>query len=905
MCLLLAVAMVFGIVGCNNNTETPDNTDGTTYIVTFDVQGHGTAPVMQTVDAGAHANEPSAPSESGWTFGGWFKEADCENEYNFASETVTKNITLYAKWTQDSVEMPNLPNDKRPTIYLAGDSTVQGYGGTQFIAGWGQYLNLFLDGEVSVVNCARGGRSSRSFINEGRLFTGSYYFSENGGKSIEESIKEGDYLFVQFGHNDDNSKTLISNLYDRMVPLGTPDSNGIYPVTAPGGKQPTTYLPKEYTDSVTDTTAALTEIAKYGSEYYAYDCGGTYKWYLKQYIDLAREKGAIPVLVTPVARVSFNSDGTLKSGPGLHGENFAYVKAVRQLAEEEDCLLIDLFADTKDIIETATVDYAKFLMAHVPNSLTGNWPTDYDNCYNNSKTGWTGMESTHYNKYGAFISAAMVAEHILGSYNSGETHKSESEYFNFSSHVKTTPTTYLDPSNLISKTKIGAIEKLFKTVSVTNPDRTYPDHAEVIAEITKVCTGEVTADNYLDYQEPCEAALALYYKLNIDDRDKVTNYATLARFVAAVNQQIEAHRDKPSRTVLFDPSGLAAESLTATKTVTVNEKYGEGAKDGTPGENTGNTVEFKIVGASGKAVDVKAGNGAFTYNGTAYSVTKYLSMGGSASFGSNRYIEFATTGACRIIVAAMSTGDTDRNLNLVNADNTKEVIKSYKAPKKADGVSVEYIDTASAGRYMLGSGGSGIYVYGIIIEVVEHTHSWEKGFHYNGSSHWHICATCGEASEQEAHDWENGACNICGLKDLTNTEIWATVESEFDYAAAVAQYGITDPLSADTTIGKFTIGAGAYMRADNINTQSRTITVTLSGATNSISFEGSGQSNSAVTQFTLWKGDVNVTPADWATDSKDRRVYSIDDLEAGTYTIRTNVSGAVFGLKVTEVVEKN
>ena len=105
--------------------------------------------------------------------------------------------------------------------------------------------------------------------------------------------------------------------------------------------------------------------------------------YLKQYIDLARAKGAILVLMTPVARRSFNSDGTLKSGPGLHGEDFAYAKAVRQLAEEENCLLIDNFDYTKKTLEAITPEFADFLLALVPNALTGVWPSGYDNAYNN------------------------------------------------------------------------------------------------------------------------------------------------------------------------------------------------------------------------------------------------------------------------------------------------------------------------------------------------------------------------------------------------------------------------------------------------------------------------------------------------------------------------------------------
>ena len=487
-CLIMAVAVVFGIAGCN--TDKPNNTQGATYTVTFDVQGHGSAPKTQVVDAGGHAAAQKAPAEDGWTFEGWYKEAGCSNKYDFAAETVTSNITLYAKWTEYGGI--TLPTDASPTIYLAGDSTVHTYADGQYITGWGQYLDMFLDESINVVNCARGGRSSRSFFNEDRLFTNTdgskYSFSENGGKSIEETIQEGDYLFVQFGHNDDATKG-YQTMPDRMVPLGTPDANGIYPTAAPSEKKPTTYLPEEYLSqaSSSEQSSQLSEIKKYGNDYYAFG-DGTFKWYLKQYIDLARAKGAIPVLMTPVARRSFNVDGTLKSGPGLHGEDFAYAKAVRQLAEEENCLLIDNFDYTKKTLEAITPAFADFLLALVPNALTGVWPSGYDNAYNNPDEGFTGMENTHYNKYGAYLTAAYVADSIIKSNESGTIKgKGEAqEYYNFGSKVLTAPDGFIDPSNRISISKVAELEGMFDRVKPTNPERTYKQPSEAIAAMWKI-----------------------------------------------------------------------------------------------------------------------------------------------------------------------------------------------------------------------------------------------------------------------------------------------------------------------------------------------------------------------------------------------------------------------------------
>ncbi|GHV47862.1 hypothetical protein AGMMS49546_37930 [Spirochaetia bacterium] len=69
------------------------------YTVTFDNQGHGASPSPQTLPPLALVSDPGALSENGWIFGGWYKEADCTNPWNFGSDTVSGNITLYARWT--------------------------------------------------------------------------------------------------------------------------------------------------------------------------------------------------------------------------------------------------------------------------------------------------------------------------------------------------------------------------------------------------------------------------------------------------------------------------------------------------------------------------------------------------------------------------------------------------------------------------------------------------------------------------------------------------------------------------------------------------------------------------------------------------------------------------------------
>ncbi|MGM9838373.1 MAG: InlB B-repeat-containing protein [Paludibacteraceae bacterium] len=79
-------------------TVTYPGSTSTTYTVTFNDNGHGTAPASQTVNSGEKATKPADPTAEGYTFGGWYKEAACTTAYDF-NTAVTKDITLYAQWT--------------------------------------------------------------------------------------------------------------------------------------------------------------------------------------------------------------------------------------------------------------------------------------------------------------------------------------------------------------------------------------------------------------------------------------------------------------------------------------------------------------------------------------------------------------------------------------------------------------------------------------------------------------------------------------------------------------------------------------------------------------------------------------------------------------------------------------
>ncbi len=100
----------------------------------------------------------------------------------------------------NTVEITQLENrtekGEKPTIYIAGDSTAQSYkvAGTYPQTGWGQVISSYFTDNVIIENRSMAGRSSKSYDNDGRL------------DNILTDIKPGDYLLIQFGHNDGSTK---------------------------------------------------------------------------------------------------------------------------------------------------------------------------------------------------------------------------------------------------------------------------------------------------------------------------------------------------------------------------------------------------------------------------------------------------------------------------------------------------------------------------------------------------------------------------------------------------------------------------------------------------------------------------------------------------------------------------
>ena len=161
------------------------------------------------------------------------------------------------------------------TIHYIGDSTVarnniHSYPQT----GMSQGLQLYLKESVRLVSYAKNGRSTKSFLDEGRF------------EAVEAAMAPGDFLLIQFGHNDEKDD------------------------------------PARHTDPE-----------------------GSFQDNLRLFLRAAREKGAHPVLLTPIARRLFDEAGNFC--PGSHG---AYPDAVRAVAAAEGVALIDLTAATESYL---------------------------------------------------------------------------------------------------------------------------------------------------------------------------------------------------------------------------------------------------------------------------------------------------------------------------------------------------------------------------------------------------------------------------------------------------------------------------------------------------------------------------------------------------------------------------
>jgi lysophospholipase L1-like esterase len=172
-----------------------------------------------------------------------------------------------------------------PTLYLVGDSTVNTP--TKGQQGWGTPLPAFFDqSKITVVNRARGGRSSRTFYTEGLW------------DQVRDSLQPGDFVLMQFGHND-----------------GGPLADGRARASLKGNG--------DETQEVDNKTTGKRETVH------------TYGWYLRKYISDAKAKSAIPIVLSPIPR-NIWKDGKVARAANDYG------KWAAEVAKAEDVPFVNL-----------------------------------------------------------------------------------------------------------------------------------------------------------------------------------------------------------------------------------------------------------------------------------------------------------------------------------------------------------------------------------------------------------------------------------------------------------------------------------------------------------------------------------------------------------------------------------
>lgn len=178
----------------------------------------------------------------------------------------------------------------KPVIYLVGDSTVKnGKGdGAGGLWGWGDFIGQFLDTtKISVQNHALGGTSSRTFQSKGLW------------QPVYNKLKKGDYVIIQFGHNDDGP------LNDTLRARGTIKGIG------------------EETQEIDNMLTKKHETVH------------SYGWYIQKIVKEVKSKGAIPIICSPIPRNDWAAGKVPRN-------NDSYGLWTKQVAEQENGTFIEL-----------------------------------------------------------------------------------------------------------------------------------------------------------------------------------------------------------------------------------------------------------------------------------------------------------------------------------------------------------------------------------------------------------------------------------------------------------------------------------------------------------------------------------------------------------------------------------
>lgn len=217
------------------------------------------------------------------------------------ADVLVDNVEFNFLTENEYLESAGIVTNATPTVFVIGDSTAADYGtySENEIAGWAQVLYNYMDDSYMVEDYAEPGASSKSFYN--------YKWA-----TVLPKIEKGDYVLIQFGHNDD-----------------------------------------KVTSSSEDGAASVPDPNRYTSPTDSAETEGSYKWYLSKYVNEVRAKGAHPVFVTSIERRLKALDKI--SNPAITGALDGYITAMKELGGTLGVPVIDLHAESIDLIS----DYEK------------------------------------------------------------------------------------------------------------------------------------------------------------------------------------------------------------------------------------------------------------------------------------------------------------------------------------------------------------------------------------------------------------------------------------------------------------------------------------------------------------------------------------------------------------------
>lgn len=219
-------------------------------------------------------------------------------------------IEKYPNWVTTKPTKKANGKKKKPRVFLAGDSTGKNADkDPNGMWGWGSQAASVFDGDkCTFVNCAMAGRSTRTFLKEGRW------------DDIYNSLEPGDYVLIQFGHND-------------MSGIDKPKFRGVIPVA-----QDSCHVYRMEDDG-------------------SYEVVYSFGWYLKKFIEDTREKGATPILLSLTPRNEWPNGK-------VERRNDFFGKLYRQVVEETGVDFIDIHNITADALDKMGKEKAAAMFNH-------------------------------------------------------------------------------------------------------------------------------------------------------------------------------------------------------------------------------------------------------------------------------------------------------------------------------------------------------------------------------------------------------------------------------------------------------------------------------------------------------------------------------------------------------------